>query len=42
MTGERRGLVRAPNEVVNQRGETVLVCNPLRIMASRAMRDGGG
>ena len=37
---DRRGLVRTRNEVINQRGETVLVYTPLRIMASRAMRDG--
>ena len=39
-TSKGRGLVRTRNEVVNQRGETVLVHTPLRIMASRAMRDG--
>ena len=41
-TSKGRGLVRTRNEVVNQRGETVLVYTPLRIMASRAMRDGDG
>ena len=39
-TSKGRGLVRTRNEVINQRGETVLVYTPLRIMASRAMRDG--
>ena len=39
-TSKGRGLVRTQNKVVNQRGETVLVYTPLRIMASRAMRDG--
>ena len=40
-TSKGRGLVRTRNEVVNQRGDTLLVYHPLRIMASRAMRDGG-
>ena len=39
-TSKGRGLVRTRNEVINQRGETVFVYTPLRIMASRAMRDG--
>lgn len=30
-----RGLVRTDNEVVNQRGETVLAYNPLRMMKGR-------
>ena len=39
-TSKGRSLVRIRNEVINQRGETLLVYTPLRIMASRAMRDG--
>jgi hypothetical protein len=31
--------VRTRNDVVNQRGETVITYTPLRMMASRAMRD---
>ena len=31
-----RGLVRSRNTVVNQRGETVMVYTPLRLMAGRA------
>ena len=30
-----RGLVRTFNKVVNQRGETVLTYNPLRLMAGK-------
>ena len=40
-TSKGRGLVRTFNEIKNQRGETVITYNPLRIMASKAMRDGG-
>lgn len=38
-TSGGRGLVRTANEVKNQRGETVMTYTPLRLMASRAMRD---
>jgi len=38
-TSKGRGLVRTRNDVVNQRGETVITYTPLRMMASRAMRD---
>lgn len=31
----KRGLVRTENEVINQKGETVLVYNPLRMMKGR-------
>jgi acyl dehydratase len=31
-----RGLVRTKNRVVNQRGETVIIYTPLRLMAGRA------
>lgn len=34
-TSKGRGLVRTRNEIVNQRGETVIVYNPLRLMAGR-------
>lgn len=38
-TSKGRGLVRTFNEIKNQRDETVITYNPLRIMASKAMRD---
>ena len=34
-TSKNRGLVRTANAIVNQRGETVITYNPLRIMAGR-------
>ena len=34
-----RGLVRTRNNIVNQRGETVITYEPLRIAASKALRD---
>lgn len=34
-TSKNRGLVRTANNIVNQRGETVISYNPLRIMAGR-------
>ena len=34
-TSKGRGLVRTFNKVVNQRGETVLTYNPLRLMAGK-------
>lgn len=36
-----RGLVRTRNRVVNQRGETVMVYTPLRLMAGPAEHEGG-
>ena len=35
-----RGLVRSRNEVVNRKGEVVMVYAPLRLMAGRASGDG--
>lgn len=35
-TSKGRGLVRTRNLVVNQNGQTVLIYNPLRLMAGRA------
>ena len=35
-TSKGRGKVRTSNRIVNQRGETVITYNPLRIMAGRA------
>ena len=37
-----RGLVRTQNRIVNQRGDTVITYTPLRLAASRRLRDGGG
>jgi acyl dehydratase len=37
-----RGLVRTRNEIVNQKGETVITYTPLRLAASRAARDSSG
>ena len=34
-TSKGRGLVRSRNTVVNQRGETVMIYTPLRLMAGR-------
>lgn len=34
-----RGLVRTRNNIVNQRGETVITYEPLRMAASKALRD---
>lgn len=34
-TSKGRGKVRTENKIVNQRGETVITYNPLRIMAGR-------
>ncbi len=34
-----RGLVRTRNDIVNQRGETVITYEPLRMAASSALRD---
>jgi acyl dehydratase len=34
-TSKGRGLVRTRNAIVNQRGETVILYNPLRLMAGR-------
>ena len=34
-----RGLVRTRNDIVNQKGETVITYTPLRMAASRALRD---
>lgn len=34
-TSKGRGLVRSTNTVVNQRGETVMIYTPLRLMAGR-------
>lgn len=39
-TSKGRGLVRSMNHVVNQRGETLIEYNPLRIVAGRERRDG--
>jgi hypothetical protein len=36
---ENHGLVRTENKVVNQKGETVLVYNPLRMM--KGSKNGG-
>jgi acyl dehydratase len=35
-----RGLVRTENQVINQKGETVLAYNPLRLMKGRNSREG--
>jgi acyl dehydratase len=35
-----RGLVRTENQVINQKGETVLAYNPLRMMKRRNSREG--
>ena len=37
-----RGLVRTENQVINQKGETVLVYNPLRMMKGSKSRKGHG
>ncbi len=37
-----RGLVRTRNDIVNQRGETVISYTPLRLAAGRSLRDSGG
>jgi acyl dehydratase len=37
--GPDRGLVRTRNDIVNQRGETVISYSPLRLVASRSLRD---
>ena len=34
-----RGLVRTKNDIVNQRGETVITYEPLRMAASKTLRD---
>ena len=34
-----RGLVRTTNNIINQRGETVITYSPLRLAASRDARD---
>ena len=39
-TSNGRGLVRTMNHIVNQRGETVIEYNPLRVVAGRERRDG--
>ena len=41
-TSKGRGLVAPGTRSSTRRGETVLAYTPLRIMASRAMRDGAG
>lgn len=35
----QRGLLRTRNDIVNQRGETVISYTPLRLAAGRALRD---
>ncbi|MEQ8993681.1 MAG: MaoC/PaaZ C-terminal domain-containing protein [Pseudomonadales bacterium] len=37
-----RGLVRTRNDIVNQRGETVISYAPLRLAAGRSLRDSSG
>jgi acyl dehydratase len=37
---DNRGLVRTENQVINQKGETVLAYNPLRMMKGRNSREG--
>jgi len=38
-TSRGRGLVRTRNRIVNQRGETVIEYDPLRVVAGRELRD---
>ncbi|MBT3368807.1 MAG: acyl dehydratase, partial [Nitrospina sp.] len=33
----RRGLVRTRNQIVNQKGETIIIYTPLRLMVGKAL-----